>query len=155
MASVSQYQRARRSRIVRARNLTVASSQPCTGGRRISRSSADAAAPATSPKRRAPASLCSIRANTTIAAIRPAIPAITRPLLGLPCSDTNANARTGSPSLAKLFQMPDNSSDTVARDCENPHEVYIEKFIPMPMAPPPGSVLDTAVEDSVTTMACG
>src|SRR5664279_4187730 len=29
VASVSQYQRARRSRIVRARNLTVASSQPC------------------------------------------------------------------------------------------------------------------------------
>ena len=41
------------------------------------------------------------------------------------------------------------------RDAENPHEPNIAKFIAMPIAPPPGTVLDTAVLDSVATAACG
>ena len=56
--------------------------------------------------------------------------------------------------MAKLFHNPETSSETVIRDAENPHEPNIAKFIAMPIAPPPGTVLDTAVLDSVATTAC-
>jgi hypothetical protein len=43
--------------------------------------------------------------------------------------------------------------ETVVLDFENPQESSIEYVSPMEMAPAPGIVLATAVEDSVTTMA--
>jgi hypothetical protein len=109
--------------MVRVRNFTVASSQPCTGGRRTSRSAQEAAAPASSPTRRATCSLRSIRAKITTAAIRAAIPsraAVTRPPPALPWSATSASASTGMPSLMKVFQTPDTSTAMVVRDREKP-----------------------------------
>jgi hypothetical protein len=113
---------------VRVRNLTVASSQPATGGRRTSRSSREATRPACTPNRRACSSLRSISANTTTAATSPAMPssaARTRPPPAPPPSRTSARARTGRPSLAKLFQTPDTSTATVALDREKPHSPSI------------------------------
>ena len=107
--------------MVRARNLTVASSQPATGGRRTHPSSRVATRPASSPNRRAWSSLRSISANTTTAATSPAMPstaATTRPPVARPWSATRARARTGMPSLMKLFQTPETSTAVVVRDRE-------------------------------------
>jgi hypothetical protein len=107
--------------MVRARNLTVASSQPATGGRRTSRSSLEAIRPASSPKRRACSSLRSSSANTTIAATSPAMPsraAMTRRPVAPPWRATRARASTGMPSLMKLFHTPETSTAVVERDRE-------------------------------------
>ena len=109
---------------VRVRNLTVASSQPRTGGRPTSPSSREATRPAHSPNRSANCSLRSSNANTTTAPTSPAIPssaATTRPPLALPCKATRASASTGSPSLTKLFHTPETSTATEALDREYPH----------------------------------
>ena len=106
---------------VRVRNLTVASSQPATGGRRTSPNSRVATRPASSPNRRACSSLRSISANTTIAAARPAMPsraAMTRPPVAPPWRATRARASTGRPSLMKLFQTPETSTAVVVLDRE-------------------------------------
>ena len=107
--------------MVRPRNLTVANSQPATGGRLTSRSTREATRPASNPKRRAPSSLRSMRANTTIAAASPPMPAraaMTRPPPALPWRATRAKASTGRPSLMKLFQTPETSTAVVVLDRE-------------------------------------
>ncbi len=77
--------------------------------------------PASTPTRLATCSLRSTRANTTIAAARPPMPArasVTRLPLALPCSATSARASTGMPSLAKAFHMPETSTAVVVRERE-------------------------------------
>jgi hypothetical protein len=66
-------------------------------------------------------SLRSIRANTTTAPTRPAMPtsaAVTRAPPALPCSATSARASTGRPSLAKAFQTTETSTAVVVRERE-------------------------------------
>jgi hypothetical protein len=111
------------------RNLEVAWSHPVTGGRPKGRITAEATRPIPEPIRRASSSVRSIRLKITIEPMspaRPASPAISRPPPGPPENARSARARIGSPSFAKLFQMPDTSSDTELRDREKPHESYIE-----------------------------
>ena len=107
---------------VRARNLTVASSQPATGGRRSSPPAAGRRPGRPAARTGAPASsLRNISANTTIAATRPAMPsraATTRPPVAPPWRATRARASTGMPSLMKLFHTPETSTAVVVRDRE-------------------------------------
>jgi hypothetical protein len=101
---------------VRARNLTVATSHPATGGRHSNPSSREATRPAHSPNQRASSSLRRRRAKTTIAPTSPAIPtnpATTRPPAAPPCRASRARASTGRPSLAKLFHTPETSTAVV------------------------------------------
>jgi hypothetical protein len=96
-----------------------------------------------------------VRATTaTTRAATPMLAAMMRPLLGLPCNANSDSARIGKPSLTKLFQMPATTSETEVREREKPHEPNIEYVNAIPIAPPPGRVLATAVEDSVATKAC-
>jgi hypothetical protein len=106
---------------VRVRNLTVANSHPCTGGRRTSRSSREATRPARSPNRSASCSLSSSKAKTTMAATSPAMPSsasMIRVPEAPPWRATRARARMGRPSLAKLFHTPETSTATEARERE-------------------------------------
>jgi hypothetical protein len=106
---------------VRARNLTVASSQPVTGPRLRTRRSRVAIRPASSPNRRACSALRNMSANTTTAATSPAMPsraAMTRPPVLPPWRATRARARTGMASLMKLFHTPETSTAVVDRDRE-------------------------------------
>jgi hypothetical protein len=106
---------------VRVRNLTVASSQPCTGGRPTSPSSREATPPAHRPNRSASCSRRSNKAKTTMAATSPAMPSsasMTRVPEAPPWRATRARASTGRPSLAKLFHTPDTSTATEARERE-------------------------------------
>src|SRR5215211_9411116 len=82
--SVTATQRCSTRPMVRERNLTVANSQPATGGRPTS---LEATRPASNPNRRAWSSLRNNSANTTIAATSPAMPsraATTRPPVAPP-----------------------------------------------------------------------
>ena len=45
---------------------------------------------------------------------------------GWPCVTRMASATTGIPSLAKLFQMPVTTTESVERDFEKPHDDSIE-----------------------------
>lgn len=111
--------------MVRERNLRVALPQPSTGLRPSGRCRADTHRARPSPTRCAQASLRSTSAKTVIAPISAAIPvnpAIRRPVLGLPCRAISASASTGRLSLAKLFQIPVSSSETLIRERENPQE---------------------------------
>jgi hypothetical protein len=106
---------------VRARNLTVASSQPVTGPRPRIRRNRVAIRPASSPNRRACSALRSSSVNTTTAATSPAMPsraATTRPPVLPPWRATRAKASTGMPSLMKLFHTPETSTAVVDRDRE-------------------------------------
>jgi hypothetical protein len=77
-----------------------------------------------------------------------------RAVLGSEWKASRARASTGSPSLAKLLNNPDTSSDTEVRDRENPHEEFIAYVSPTAIAAPPSTVLETAVVVSVATVAC-
>jgi hypothetical protein len=46
-------------------------------------------------------------------------------VLGCPVNARRTRATTGRPSLAKLFQSPETSSDTEVRDREKPHDEFI------------------------------
>ena len=52
----------------------------------------------------------------------PIEPAMILEPLAWPWNARRAKARTGMPSLTKLFQMPATTSDTVLRDFEKPQD---------------------------------
>ena len=61
----------------------------------------------------------------------------------------------GSPSFTRVFQIPVSRIAELVVDAPKPHDRYMAAVTPTPSAPPPGIVLATAVDDSVTTTACG
>ena len=126
---VSPAQRWRTSPMTRPRNFVTAWSHPCTGPLRTTLRRADIQALAEQPGRRAKSSLRRMSANTTTAPTSPTRPnsaATIRPPPGSPCTARMARATIGMPSLAKLFQMPVTSTDSVDRDFEKPHDDSIE-----------------------------
>ena len=75
-----------------------------------------------------------------------------RPGPGAPAA---TSAAIGMPSLAKLFQIPETTTDNEVRDFEKPQEPNMAYVRPMATAPPAGTVFATAVVVSVCTSACG
>ena len=59
----------------------------------------------------------------------------------------------GIPNLTKLFQTPETSTCPAMASVLKPYDLYIAYVTPMPIAPPPGSVFATAVDDWLTRAA--
>ncbi len=94
--------------------------------------------------------------NTTTEPMRARIPAAAataRPRVTSPSRASNASANTGMPSFTKAFHTPVTMADRVMATNRNPQERRIATVTPTPMAPPPGSVLETAVDAWLTTAA--
>ncbi len=87
-------------------------------------------------------------------ATTPVTDATTTLPLGLPPTTTSTSATTGRSSFAKLFQMPETSSDKVIGRGLNPHDRYMATFMPMPNAPPTGTVFATAVDACEEIVDC-
>ena len=122
-------QRACSSSTVRSRNFVVALSQPCTGGRPNGAMSTDGQRPSdpAEPGGALPAAHEQPQpddGDDQAGHARRARPS-TRPALGGRPESSSARASTGSPSLAKLLNRPDTSSETDVRDREKPHEEFI------------------------------
>src|SRR6185295_53217 len=90
---------------------------------------------------------------TTIRTARPITAATARPAPASPLSASRPRATTGRPSLTKLFHTPATTIASVVSDTGWPHERCIDIVTPIDSAPPPGIVLDTAVEAGLATAA--
>ena len=105
--------------------------------------------PKNRPTARARRALFSTIHNKTTAPTSTAIPtaaAMNRAGVMPPSRASSATAKTGIPSLTKLFQIPVTMADRVIAAMVKPHEVSMAKVRPTPIAPPAGRVLDTAVD---------
>jgi len=94
--------------------------------------------------------------TTAIPAAMMAMPATavpTNPALGSPWRTRMASAMTGSTSLNDMFAKNVANADSAIWDFRNPHDVYIAYETPTAMAPPPGTVMATVVDDWQTTAA--
>ena len=108
------------------------------------------------PTRAAMRSLRSSRANTPIAAPSTTSPTSAARTIAEPAPPlraSRARATIGRPSLTKLFQIPDTTMASAVCGTGIPHERCIVNVTPMPSAPPPGTVLATAVEPRLATAA--
>ena len=83
----------------------------------------------------------------------PTTAAVTSPGPASPCMASRPRATTGKPSLTKLFQTPETTIASVVSLTGRPQVRCIVIVTPMPTAPPPGTVLATAVEARLDTAA--
>ena len=76
----------------------------------------------------------------------PAAAAVSRAAVTSPVKASKTTATTGIPSFTKLFHTPETIADRAISGVAKPHDVYMAYVTPTPIAPPAGSVLETAVE---------
>jgi hypothetical protein len=70
------------------------------------------------------------------------------------CSARNPSDTTGRTSLNDMLATKVMNADVAISNGGNPQDVYMAYETPTAIAPPPGSVMATLVEDWHTTAAC-
>jgi hypothetical protein len=112
--------------------------------------------PIVRPTHRAARSSLRMKITTAAATVRIPIPITApdnHPSVDSPRAITSATAARGRASFTAKFAMPVEMVTSPTSVAVKPHEVYIEYDTPMAMAPPPGSVMATDVDDWFTSAA--